>query len=142
MAAGLTETISIEANKAFISDWEGQLLKLTMSHRALQKYSSNEITAIKQKFAPQKEEIRNKIKNLDSQNASTEYQQLMSELNELENQESQAISIKETEASDREEDFKVQQDQLETLIEAAKKDTESMEELRKENIEKSFGYFK
>ena len=141
MSCGLTETISIETNKSLASEWEGQLLKLSMRKRLIQKYSSNEITQIHAKYAPQKEEIKNKIDSLDDKSVTSEYQELLGELRELDNMENDEVKAAEEKASQAEEDIQLEQDALESRLEALKKDTESMEEMRKANVEDSFNYF-
>ena len=142
MSSGLTETLSIENNKALINEWEGQLLRLSMQKRLLQKHSSNDITEIHARYAPQKEEIRNKIADLGDDSSSTEYQQLMTELHDLEVKENNEIDYIERQMTEQENDVQAEIDSLESRKEAAEKDTESMEEMRSQNIEKSFGYFK
>ena len=141
MSAGLTETITIETNKALASEWEGQLLKLSMQRRLLQKYSANEIEAIHNKYAPLKEEVKNKMDSLDKEHITSEYQELMTELNELTNKEDQEVEQAEQRVNDREGELQLEQSNLESRLEAVKKDTESEEEMRKQNIERSFGYF-
>ena len=142
MSSGLTETVTIENNIALVAEWEGQLLRLSQRKRLLQKISSNQITQIHQKYAPRKEEIRNEIKSLDDQRTTGEYQELMNELREIENMESQEVEAAEKEASEQEEDIQLEIDGIESRQEAARKDIESLKETRKENTERSFGYFK
>ena len=80
MSSGITETATIEANIAIINEWEGQLLRLSMRKRLLQKTSSSLISEIHAKYAVQKEAIRNKIAELGESHLTSEYQSLMTEL--------------------------------------------------------------
>ena len=141
MSSGITETLTIETNKSLINEWEGQLLRLSMQKRLLQKHSSSDITNIHARYSTQKEEIRNKISALDDKGATSEYQELMTELHELEIQENNEVDYVERQMTEQEADIQVEIDSLESRKEAAEKDTESLEEMRSENIKDSFGYF-
>jgi len=137
----LTETVTIETNKAQASNWEGQILRLSMAKRLVHKLSSNIVTQIRAKYKPEIDAIRNKIASLDSQRTTNEYTVLMSELNDLNAEQDQQIEQAEQEASDKEEDLQLQIDGLETRLEAIKKDTETLEETRSDNIQNAFNYF-
>jgi len=142
MSSGLTETITIQNNKSLINEWEGQLLALSMQKRLIHKHSTDKISEIHTRYSAQKEVIKNKIANLENKGSNSEYQELMMELTELETAENEEIKTQENELEDREADIEVQMDSLQTRKEAAEKDNEGFEEMRKENIENSFGYFK
>ena len=141
MSSGLTETITIQANKATASNWQMQLLKISMRLRLIQKYASDKINQIHAKFQPQKDEIRSKIASLDTEHTAREYQELMTELNNLENQEETEVKKVEGEQSDQESAIQLEQDGLQTRLEALQKDTETLESTRESNISRSFGYF-
>ena len=142
MSSGLTESITIQTNISLAAEWESLLTKLSQQKRLLQKYITNEIAKIHAKYASPKEQIKNEIKNLDDQQTTGEYQELMSELREIENQESQEIDAKEQESSAQEGDIQLEIDGIESRLEAVRKDTESLKETRKQNQERAFGYFK
>lgn len=141
MSSGIPETVTIETNKLIVSEWEGQLLKLSMRKRLIHKHSSNKITAIRTKYAPQKEEIRNQIDSLDDSASIDEYRKLAAELQDLENLEDQEIKAVEEEVSEQEGDIDFEMDHIEARKKAAQEDTESLKEMRKQNLQSSFGYF-
>ena len=141
MSSGLTETLTIQTNKAMASDWQAQLLKISMRLRLIQKYAADSIAKIHNKYKPQKEAIRNQIANLDSDHTASEYQELITELNELGNQEEREVEKAESEQNDQEAALQLEQDSIQTRLEAINKDTDSLVEMRDSNIKSSFSYF-
>lgn len=138
----ITETLTIETNKALANDLELQTLRNSSMIQLLKKYSSNIIEGIRAKFKPEKEAIRNQIASLDSAASASEYQSLMSELNSLKDEEERLIDAEEKKASEREEQIQLQNDSIQSRLEAVKADNEELIKMRDENIKDSFGYFK
>ena len=137
----LIDLLNIMNNDANASDIENQITKNSMAIRLKQKHSSAKISEIRAKYQVEEEKIRNKIDSLDEENSSKEYEELMTELKELRDMEDDEVETEENAATDYETDIQLENDNLQTKLEAMKADKESIKELLQKNIEDSFGYF-
>ena len=138
MLIDLLSIFSLDANE---SDTENQITSNSMCIRLKQKQSSAKISEIRAKYQVEEEKIRNKIDSLDEENSSKEYEELMTELKELRDMEDDEVETEENAATDYETDIQLENDNLQTKLEAMKADKESIKELLQKNIEDSFGYF-
>ena len=137
----LLDLLNIMTNDATIEEMEGQITRNSMNLRLKQKISAQKISDIHNKFKEEKDKIRNEISNLDKTAINNEYQDLMAELNELKDEEEQAVEREEQEAKDYEERVQLENDGLETRLEALRADTQSLKEFSQDSIKDSFGYF-
>ena len=135
----LLDLLNIMTNDATIEEMEGQITRNSMNLRLKQKISAQ--SDIHNKFKEEKDKIRNEISNLDKTAINNEYQDLMAELNELKDEEEQAVEREEQEAKDYEERVQLENDGLETRLEALRADTQSLKEFSEDSIKDSFGYF-
>ena len=138
----LIELLNIMNNDAAANELETQMTKNSMSIRLRQKQSASKISDIHAKYDVDKERIRNEINSLDKEAAIDEYQDLMSELNDLKDAEEREVEVEENASNDYETGLQLQNDSISTRLEALKADNESLKETHQQNIEKSFGYFK
>jgi len=138
----LLELLNIMTNDATADNIETQMTKNSMSLRLKQKQSAAKISDIHAKFDVEKQAIRSEINSLDDEASSNEYENLMSELNELKAEEEQAVEIEEQASNDYETRIQLENDNLGSRLEAIKADNESLKEMHQQEIEKSFGYFK
>ncbi len=138
----LIELLNIMNNDAAANELETQMTKNSMSIRLRQKQSASKISDIHAKYDVDKERIRNEINSLDKEAAIDEYQDLMSELNDLKDAEDREVEVEENASNDYETGLQLQNDSISTRLEALKADNESLKETHQQNIEKSFGYFK
>ena len=138
----LIELLNIMNNDAAANELETQMTKNSMSIRLRQKQSASKISDIHAKYDVDKERIRNEINSLDKEAAIDEYQDLMSELNDLKDAEEREVEVEENASSDYETGLQLENDNISTRLEALKADNESLKETHQQNIEKSFGYFK
>jgi len=109
--------------------------------RLEQKYSSNDIQDIRNQYAPEKERIQNEINGMDKVEQQDEYQELMTELKDLREEEEARIEVLEEKLNDKETKVQFENETLEVQLEDINSQTESFEEMLKQNIEKNFGYF-
>ena len=118
-----------------------QMTDNSMDLRLTQKYSSNDIETIRTKYAPEKERINNEIEALDKIEERDEYQDLLTEMKELKEQEEAEITRAEEELSDDETMIQLENETLEVQLEDVKAQKESFQEMRKQNNERIHGYF-
>lgn len=118
-----------------------ELTDNSMDLRLDQKHSSNEVTKIRSEYAPEKERIRNEIKELDKAENPNEYQELLGELNDLKEEEEAKIAKVEDELKEKETQIQSENETLEVQLEDVQTQTESFKEMLKQNIEDEFGYF-
>lgn len=118
-----------------------QMTDNSMDLRLTQKYSSNDIETIRTKYAPEKERINNEIESLDKIEERDEYQDLLTEMKELKEQEEAEITRAEEELSDDETMIQLENETLEVQLEDVKAQKESFQEMRKQNNERIHGYF-
>jgi len=109
--------------------------------RLLQKYSSNDIQDIRNQYSPEKERIQNEINGMDKVEQQDEYQELMTELKDLREEEEARIEVLEEKLNDQETKIQFENETLEVQLEDINAQTESFEEMLKQNIEKNYGYF-
>ncbi len=138
----LIDLLNIMNNDASANEIETQMTKNSMAIRLRQKQSSSKISEIHAKYDVEKERIRNEINSLDDDASSDEYQDLMSELNDIKDAEEREVEVEENAANDYETGVQLENDNLSTRLEALKADNESLKEMHQQNIESSFGYFK
>lgn len=127
--------------KAKKNDLEAQLTSNSMTLRLKQKHSASELASIHDEAREKQEFVRNNINSLDDKTGN-EYRELMSELESLRDEEDRMAAQLEAESSYYEEWMQTQNTSLETELQAINADLEGMEEMRKQSIEKNFGYFK
>ena len=109
--------------------------------RLHQKHSSTEIADVHAQYAPEKERIQNEIAGLDKIEQQEEYQNLMTELKELREEEEAEVQQIEDETNDYETIVQTENEMLEVQLEEVNTTTESFQEMLKQNIEDEFGYF-
>lgn len=135
------EHSTIQLYKAKKADLTNQVTFNSLTLRLKQKHSANDVNEIHHKYGVEEEMIRNEMKGLDDKTGN-EYFELMSELQELRDEEDQMVTQAEQASKDYETQIELENAGLETQIQAIAADLEGLEEMRKENIEKVFGYFK
>ena len=138
-------TSSLQA-AVFLGDAKAETLtnELTdnsMDLRLDQKYASNEIDKIRAEYAPEKERIRNEIEGLDKAEQRNEYQDLLTELNDLKEEEENRVEKVEDELNEKETEIQSENETLEVQLEDINAQTEAFKEMLKQNIEQEFGYF-
>lgn len=132
---------AIFLNEARSETITNELTDNSMDLRLEQKHSSNEIADIHAHYAPEKERIQNEIAGLDKIEQQDEYQDLMTELKELRDQEEAEVAQIEEDMKDQETAIQAENDILEVQLEEINTTTESFKEMLKQNIEQEFGYF-
>lgn len=135
------ELLNLMTNHAKESDLETQSTTNSMSIRLRQKQSAAKISDIHAKFDVEKEQIRSEINGLDDDASSAEYQELMSELNDLKSEEEQQVEVEEQASEDYETGLQLENDNIATRLEAMKADDEAIEKCLEDNVEQNFGYF-
>ena len=128
--------VAINAMIMQMNDLEFQRLQNSETEQYLHKQSSAETQGIQNKFDPEVKLIRNEMK-ASGDKTSNEYFELMSELQELEDERDAELKRVEDEVSDREKQFQIQDTNLETRYNAVKADKEGLEETQKQNIQRS-----
>ena len=123
------------------NDITNQMTDNTQDLRLKQKHSAAEISDIHQKFSSEEDLVRAKIDSLEGVNAENEYESLMAELKDLQDDEDREVEAAENMASVYENGIQLENDQLQSQLEAIVQDREGIEENLKENVEKTFGYF-
>lgn len=113
----------------------------SMDLRLAQKQASNQIDMVHANYAPEKEAIRNEIEGLDKTEQREEYQNLMTELNDLKQEEETKVAKIEDELNEYETEIQAENEMLEVQLEDVQTQTESFKEMLKENIEQEFSYF-
>ncbi len=103
--------------------------------------SSDDVSKIHDKYGAEEEYIRNQMDLVSSDKTSSEYQQLMSELNALEQEEDEKVEQIEKKQSIAESKIDQENSLLETRYEAMKNDRQGFEDARTKDIEQTFGYF-
>ena len=136
-----TAQSAIFLNDAKAEDLTNTITDNSMDLRLCQKYASNDIQAIHDKYAPEKERIRNEIEGLDKKENKEEYADLIEELKTLRDEEDAEVENIENEMSEKEESINVENDMLETQLEDVKANTEVFQKMLDESIEDNFGYF-
>jgi oligoendopeptidase F len=91
---------AIYLNEAREETLTNELTDNSMDLRLKQKRSDNDIQAIRDKYAPEKERIENEIADLDKTEEREEYQDLIAELRELKDEEEQEVEKVENETND------------------------------------------
>jgi len=134
------EHSTIQLYKAKKSDLTNQVTFNSLTLRLKQKHSANDVNEIHHKYGREEEMIRNEMKGLDDKTGN-EYFELMSELQELKDEEDREVTQAEEASKEYETQIELENASLETQIQAIAADIEGLEEMRKENIEKVFGYF-
>lgn len=132
---------SIFLNEARSETLTNQITDNSSDLRLLQKYASNDIQNIRDKYAPEKDRIQNEIASLDKIEDRDEYVELATELNDLKEAENREVEKIEKELNEKETEVQFENETLEVQLEAVNADIESFEEMLKEAVEKNFGYF-
>jgi len=132
---------AIFTNEARAETLTNEITDNSMDLRLHQKRSSKEISDIHAQYAPEKERIQNEIEGLDKIEQQDEYQDLMTELKDLREEEEARIEVLEEKLNDKETKVQFENETLEVQLEDINSQTESFEEMLKQNIEKNFGYF-
>ncbi|MBQ4647482.1 MAG: hypothetical protein IJB79_09060 [Candidatus Gastranaerophilales bacterium] len=118
-----------------------ELTDNSMDLRLVQKYSSNDIEAVRAKYNPEKEQIRNEIAELDKTEQADEYQDLMTELKELREEEEAEVEAIEDKLNEYETEVQAENETLEVQLEDINAQTEVFKEMLKSNVEEEFSYF-
>ncbi len=132
---------AIFTNEARAETLTNEITDNSMDLRLHQKRSSKEIADIHAQYAPEKERIQNEIEGLDKIEQQDEYQNLMTELKDLREEEEAAVKQVEDETKDYETIVQTENEMLEVQLEEVNTSTESFKEMLKQNIENEFGYF-
>ena len=132
---------AIYTNELRAETLTNELTDNSMDLRLLQKHTSAEIDKIRAYYAPEIEQIRNEIENLDKTENKEEYEDLIRELNDIKEEKEQKIAKYEDELSVNETERQSENEILEVQLEDIKAETESFREMLKQNIENDFGYF-
>ncbi len=119
-----------------MNDIEFQRVDLSEDKMLEHKHSSYEIAEIQASYDPEIKLIRNEMKN-SGDKTSNEYFELMSELEELEDERDGKIKVIENENADKEKSIELQETSLETQYNAIKADKEGLEEAQKSDIQRS-----
>lgn len=139
--AVLTFGLTIKNYKAKSTDLENLMIDLYEDKSLKQKYSSNAEQEILLQFKAQEEPLRDKRDAARSGEDTEAYKEAMTELQELQEAQDEAIKQIESEAQAYEEDYDLQISSLEDQKAAIDADLESLESARDEAIEDDFGYF-
>lgn len=134
------EHSTIQLYKAKKHDLQNQVTFNSLTLRLKQKHSSNSVSDVHHKYGVEESMIRNEIRGLDDKSGN-EYLELMTELQELQDEEDRIVTQMEQESKDYESKIEMENASLETQLQAIDADIEGLEEMRKQNIEKVFGYF-
>lgn len=122
------------------NDIQNQMTDNSMELRLKHKTFANETTKIHRKYDEEQSMIQNQMDSIDDK-TSDEYKELMSELKDSKDAEDKAVEqveIKSTEYQDRvDRENAVLTDRLTAITE----NQEAWDSARKDNIEKTFGYF-
>ncbi len=121
-----------------ISELELQILTNSLELRECQKYTSNEISEINFKFDNEKDMVRNDLKDADKN--SSEYTDLLRELEELSDEQDRTVAPKEAEISDKEKDVDEKNAALQAQLEAEKANKEQIDKMKEDSTE-SFNVF-
>ena len=132
---------AIYLNEAREETLTNELTDNSMDLRLKQQHSSNDVQAIRDKYAPEKDRINNEIQDLDKTEQREEYQDLMTELKELKDQEESEVERVENETNDYETIIQMENENLEVQIEEINSSTETFKEMLKQSVESEFGYF-
>lgn len=132
---------SIQLYKARKADLDNQRIKNSESVNLRQKHSSNNIIQIHKKYDAEQQLVRNEMHNIDDK-TNNEYLELLAELQEIQDMDDRETTTEETAAQDYESKMDLQNSTIEADIQAIDADIEGFEEMRKDSIEKNFGYFK
>ena len=132
---------AIFLNEARAETLQAEITDNSMDLRLHQKHSSTEIADVHAQYAPEKERIQNEIAGLDKIEQQEEYQNLMTELKELREEEEAEVQQIEDETNDYETIVQTENEMLEVQLEEVNTTTESFQEMLKQNIEDEFGYF-
>ena len=119
-----------------MNDIEFQRLQNSETEQYLHKQSSIEIEELQQKYGQEIKLVRNEMRQSEDK-TSNEYFDLMSELEELEEERDAEIKRVEDQNADREKLHQVQDANLETRYNAVKADMEGLKEAQKSNIQRS-----
>ena len=133
--------LTIQVYIAEKNDIESQILSETQTKNLKHSQSSNTISEIHNKYAPEISRIRNEIQGLDLTTSSGEYRKLMAELNSLKDAEEREVQAEETVATDYENRLQSHIDNDQTRLEAVNTDLEQLKETNRENIKNEFNYF-
>lgn len=132
---------AIFLNDARAETLTNELTDNSMDLRLIQKHSSVDIDNIRQNYKPEKERINNEIDSMDKIEQQDEYQDLLTELKDLKEEEEAEVSRIETDLNEQETRMQTENELLETQLEDINTQTESFKEMLKEDIEDEFGYF-
>ena len=133
--------MTIQLLEATSETLTNQITDNSMTLRLTQKHSSNLIDEIHDRYGAEKDAIRNEIESLDKTEQSDEYQDLMTELKELREEEENEVARIEEDIKDKETNVQLENETLEVQLEEVNTQKESFQEMLKEKIEDNFGYF-
>lgn len=133
------ELLAILTNKAQAESLTNQMTDNSMDLRIRQKYASDEISQINEKYDAEKDLVRNELANTD--NMSAEFDLLMAELNDIEENRDREVKAVEEEINDYETHIQLENDGISTRKQACEANIESFEQALDDNIKDTFGYF-
>lgn len=136
--ADLNQTIRTE--KLHKNDLEAQITNNSQDLRLKQKHSSADTAEINDNYEADAELIRNEMQGLDDKTGA-EYEELMAELKELQDDRDRQLTEVEQASTDYQNKIDIENDTLQTQLEAVNADIKGFEEARDQSIEDGFGYF-
>ncbi|MBR1616780.1 hypothetical protein IJ670_01370 [bacterium] len=127
-------TIQLRKNEDILerSDLQGDLLQNSQHLRLQQKHSSDEIAQLHDHYHTEQTMIRNAMH--DGDRLSSEYQELMLELQESQDEEDRKIAMLESEAKDYESRIETENSTLQNTITALDEEIKGLEEVQENNI--------
>ena len=135
-----TEQSTIFVYDAKAQDIEAQMTNNTMDLRLKQKHSAQMIDQINFKYEQEKDLVRNEM-DQNPDKVSSEYLELMADLNELKEKESKEVERQEEESTEYQNHIEQENATLESQLKSINADKEALKETLKSNVEKVFGYF-
>lgn len=131
---------TIQSEKIYKNDLEAQITNNSQDLRLKQKHSSADSAEVNANYAADAELIRNEMNSLDDKTGA-EYEELMAELKELQDDRDRQLTEIEEAATDYQNKIDIENDTLQTQLEAVNADIKGFEEARDQDIEDGFGYF-
>ena len=116
-----------------MNDIECQITKNSEDNRLLHKHQSTDVEGVQYRYGSEIKQVRNDMRECEDK-TSNEYFELMSELEELEENRDAEIKRIENETTDKEQFYEAQKTTLETQYEAVKADKEGIEQMQESNL--------
>lgn len=131
----LTLQGAINTLTAEMDDVELQRLQNSTTERLVHKHQSNDVEKIRSHYDSEISQIRNDMRACDDK-TSEEYMDLMSEIEELQQEKDAKVTKAESEANDRSEELEQQDVSLETRFNAMKEDRDGLKEALEQSVKR------